>query len=564
MNKIKVHIIITALAMLLFLPGLGVTPLFDWDELNFAESAREMNLSNNWYYVQVAFEPFWEKPPLFIWIQAFFVSLFGEHTWVFRLPNALAGIVTVNLAYHIGCYLEKRALGVFWALAMAFTFAPMLYFKLGIIDPIFNLFIFLSIWHWYRITRCESENTRPHWHYLMVGVFLGLAILTKGQAALLIVGLVALIATAYRGRWHDIISTRIFIALLGLTLVLGGWIFSVYQHLGAQFFESFIRYQLELVQGQIAWHNQPWFYHVLVLLFLCFPSSSLALPYLFKRGEEDYHIESWHAIQRILFWVVLLIFSIVTTKIIHYSSLCWFPLTYFAGYHAYLVHTQRSQNHWIQKLFLLITAVGLLAAFIALPLVFGRDNIPAWANPYLDGFSRGLIFQHDAWHWTALIPATLMIVLVFPWIVKNFMVADWHPGKLFMGFSLVSLSTYFFLLPPAEKLLQNELVSTVKSQVKITPYVETQGFKSFSVYYHGRLSPNDFKGPWLTDTFVLNRTKNQAYPIQTGKRIWIKDVNHKQDARLITKCNYQADRYFRYQFNLIDSEGAYFVWQRKR
>ncbi|MFM2255718.1 MAG: hypothetical protein RLZZ47_1207 [Bacteroidota bacterium] len=282
MNKIKVHIIITALAMLLFLPGLGVTPLFDWDELNFAESAREMNLSNNWYYVQVAFEPFWEKPPLFIWIQAFFVSLFGEHTWVFRLPNALAGIVTVNLAYHIGCYLEKRALGVFWALAMAFTFAPMLYFKLGIIDPIFNLFIFLSIWHWYRITRCESENTRPHWHYLMVGVFLGLAILTKGQAALLIVGLVALIATAYRGRWHDIISTRIFIALLGLTLVLGGWIFSVYQHLGAQFFESFIRYQLELVQGQIAWHNQPWFYHVLVLLFLCFPSSSLALPYLFK------------------------------------------------------------------------------------------------------------------------------------------------------------------------------------------------------------------------------------------------------------------------------------------
>ena len=59
MNKFKVHIIITALAMLLFLPGLGVTPLFDWDELNFAESAREMNLSNNWYYVQVAFEPFW-------------------------------------------------------------------------------------------------------------------------------------------------------------------------------------------------------------------------------------------------------------------------------------------------------------------------------------------------------------------------------------------------------------------------------------------------------------------------------------------------------------------------
>ena len=33
----------------------------------------------------------------------------------------------------------------------------------------------------------------------------------------------------------------------------------------------------------------------------------------------------------ILFWVVLILFSVVQSKIVHYSSLCYFPLTYLAA-----------------------------------------------------------------------------------------------------------------------------------------------------------------------------------------------------------------------------------------
>ncbi len=564
MNKAQVHVIITVLALLVFLPGLGLTPLFDWDELNFAESAREMHLTGNLYYVQVGFEPFWEKPPLFIWLQSFFLTFFGDHTFVYRLPNALAGIVTVNLGYHIGYYLGRRTLGVFWALAMAFTFAPLLYFKSGIIDPVFNLFIFLSIWHWYRITLCESENSRPHWHYFLVGLFIGLAALTKGQVAFLLLGLVALIITAYRGRWQDVFSTRIFIALMGCVLVVGTWVLQVYNHLGPQFFDAFISYQLELVKGQIPWHNQPWFYHVVVLLFLCFPSAALAIPYLFQRGEEDFGLESWHAMMRTLFWVVLIVFSIVTTKIIHYSSLCWFPLTYFAGYHTYLIHTNRGHNHWIQKLTLLVTALGLLSVMILLPVVFGLESTPEWSLPYLDNFAKGLIAQHQPWGFATLIPAMMMLLLVFPWLIKNFLQTQWHPGKLFIGMGAVALSAYFFLLPAAESLLQNELTTTVQTQTnQPAQYVETHGFRSYALYYHGKLKPAQMQGPWLTDTFVIHRSQNNPYPNQEAKRVWIKDANHHQNARLITKSTFVADRYFRYQFNLIDSQGAYFVWQRR-
>jgi hypothetical protein len=267
---------------------------------------------------------------------------------------------------------------------------------------------------------------------------------------------------------------------------------------------------------------------------------------------------------RTLFWVVLVIFSVVTTKIIHYSSLCWFPLTYFAGYHTYLIHTNRGQNHWSQKVTLFITALGLLTVMLLLPLVFGRTELPHWATPHLDAYTKGLFDGQEPWSFTALIPAMLMILLVFPWLIKNFLHNQWHPGKLFIGVSAVALSSYFFLLPPAERLLQKELTQTVVQETEPkNQIVETHGFRSYALYFHGKTQPENMQGVWLTDTFVLHRSQHNPYPLQEAKRVWIKDANHHYNARLITKSTYVADRYFRYQFNLIDSQGAYFVWQRR-
>ena len=60
--------IIGLLAAVLFLPFLGQVNLFDWDEINFAECAREMIVSGDYLRMQIDYMPFYEKPPLFIWI----------------------------------------------------------------------------------------------------------------------------------------------------------------------------------------------------------------------------------------------------------------------------------------------------------------------------------------------------------------------------------------------------------------------------------------------------------------------------------------------------------------
>ena len=75
LNKAYIGVILISLA--LFYPFLGMVHLFDWDEINFAEAAREMIVTGDYSVVQINYLPFWEKPPLFLWMQVLSMKIFG-------------------------------------------------------------------------------------------------------------------------------------------------------------------------------------------------------------------------------------------------------------------------------------------------------------------------------------------------------------------------------------------------------------------------------------------------------------------------------------------------------
>ena len=193
------YLLLTGLALLLFFPFLGAVHLFDWDEINFAECAREMLLTGDWFRPQIDFEPFWEKPPLFLWMQAASMKLFGIGEWAARLPNALCGLATLLLVYRLGTRLHDRLFGWLWALAWIGSILPHLYFRSGIIDPWFNFFIFCGLYGFieFRWQFFTVKAPRSFWlkyrYLLMGGLLLGLAIMTKGPTAYLIVMLVLML-----------------------------------------------------------------------------------------------------------------------------------------------------------------------------------------------------------------------------------------------------------------------------------------------------------------------------------------------------------------------------------
>ena len=101
-SALRYIIIIVLGGTLLFVPFLGAVHLFDWDEINFAECAREMLVTQDYFSVKINYQAFWEKPPIFIWMQALSMSVFGVNEFAARLPNAICGVVTLLVLFNIG------------------------------------------------------------------------------------------------------------------------------------------------------------------------------------------------------------------------------------------------------------------------------------------------------------------------------------------------------------------------------------------------------------------------------------------------------------------------------
>lgn len=560
MKKLHVHLLFTVATLLLLMPGLNMIQLFDWDELNFAESAREMVESKNWLYVQIGYEPFFEKPPLFIWLQAIFYSL-GKSTapWMFKMPNVIAAVIAVNFVYHVGDKLGKRMLGSFWSLTILLTFAPFIYWRSGIIDPVFNLFIVMALFQWYQITQAQLKNERSHLYYLLVGIYLGCAFLTKGPVAILIAGMVIFTITLIRSKWHEIFNAKIFLSFGGLAIVLALWILPLLQSNGSEFLINFIDYQLVLFKGQIPWHNQPWFYHIVVLFFLCFPASILALPHLFKNQVLDRNVDTWHLLMRSLFWIVLIVFSLATTKIIHYSSLCWWPLSYFGAYQIYLVHTNRWKMPYWMYFPLLLAGLVLILAFWIIPLVAIIRPIPQILSTNMDAFSLGLLKTSPKWHWTTLIPASLFTFWFFPWVFAGIIGRKPNPTFLFLISGSVALMSGLTLLPAVSQTLQGPMVSIMRQAKKDKVFLEAWYFKTYALYFHLELKPEDFNH--LKSSTPLS--KDELYPKQTLRRAHAMNSENREDIYMITKNNYTPDAQFEALFIKNRDLGGYILWKRK-
>ena len=114
--------------LILFLPFLGTVHLFDWDEINFAECAREMISTSNYSTVTIDYLPFWEKPPLFIWMQVVSMKIFGIGEFAARFPNLLAAIATAFFLYLAGRKIKNETFAYWWLAFYLGSFLPNIYF----------------------------------------------------------------------------------------------------------------------------------------------------------------------------------------------------------------------------------------------------------------------------------------------------------------------------------------------------------------------------------------------------------------------------------------------------
>lgn len=480
-NKLTIII----LSLVFFVPCLGGVHLFDWDEINFAEIAREMIVTGDYLRPQINFEPFWEKPPLFIWMQVLSMKIFGINEFAARFPNAVCGMVSLLLLYSIGKRFKDAQMGMWWVLAYMGSILPHLYFRSGIIDPWFNLFIFLGIHFYLRYREIFDKSGLKF--IALSGIFIGLAVLTKGPVALLIFGLCGAIfgvLTRFRS-WLKI--SAIFVFLLAFMITIGIWYGAEIAMNGTWFMNEFITYQIRLFQTKDAGHGGFPGYHFVILLFGCFPASAFVLKDLFtsRNAPREQYQKDFRLMMKIMFWTVLILFSVVSTKIVHYSSLCYFPLTFLAAQEIYRLSEEKRKPTVLTGVVLTINGLLFVVATIAFPILLNsRDTVIPFMK---DPFAVESLAAEISTPWYLFAAGAWIITVIG---ISHFWVRKSDPEKGYQFFFVsnaisVALVLYLFI-GRAEMFSQNAHIEFLKEAAAKNIPVQTMGFKSYAQYFYGQ------------------------------------------------------------------------------
>jgi 4-amino-4-deoxy-L-arabinose transferase-like glycosyltransferase len=547
----KTHnISLTLIAISLFLPYIGSVHLFDWDEINFAEAAREMLVTSDYFRMTINYEPFWEKPPLFIWLQAISMSVFGVNEFAARFPNIIAGIVSLLFLYQLGTKLKDKDFGLLWVLMYAGSFLPSFYFKSGIIDPWFNFFIFggISYFMLYQFRVSHSKEVILHQHpvfYLVIsGIFIGLAILTKGPVALLVYGVFGLVYFIYTKFKHFFQPLHLLYVILSIIASSVLWFGYETIKNGTWFLEEFIVYQIRLFKTEDAGHGGPFYYHFIVLLFGCFPASVFMLDEFFRKEVADSKKQLFKNAMIFLFLFILALFSIVNTKIVHYSSLCYFPLTYLATLNLYRAIKNKSEFTNIHKIGIMAVGTLLALALVALPMlgIYTEEIKPFIKDEFAVGNLKARVF----WRWFHFIPAIFFFVIV---IYSSFLFTAQRSKRatliLLIGtlFTLV-LSTSLFV-KNIEGYTQRIAIEFYKKFKGKDVYVTVVGFKSYAHLFYTEKMP-------------------QSNPLHADNN-WLLTGDIDKTAYFVTKNTHEPkmEEYKQYGLQLIARKNGFVFYKRE-
>ncbi|MFC2137305.1 glycosyl transferase, partial [Bacteroidota bacterium] len=282
--------------------------------------------------------------------------------------------------------------------------------------------------------------------------------------------------------------------------------------------QDFIVYQIRLFKTKDAGHGGFLLYHFVILLIGVFPASLFAIKSFKRRYFEESIQNNYKQLMAILFWCVLILFTIVKTKIVHYSSMCYFPLTFLAASVIYkIINYKEKFNTW---LIISISIIGFVYATMIsiLPIIEKNKSFLINKGVFNDSFAIAS-FMADAGYSgnEFLIGIVLLIALLFVIffrIIKNYRASF---IALFLGCILFIDLTIIFITPKIEKYSQNAAIEFYKSLEKKDCYVTTLKYKSYAQYFYTNMQIPD-----------NNNSKN---------RNWLLSGNIDKDAYFVVKNN---------------------------
>jgi 4-amino-4-deoxy-L-arabinose transferase-like glycosyltransferase len=276
-------VLILATLCVCYFSRLGAIGFVGPDEPRYAWIARDMAETGDWVTPRLYGKPWFEKPPLLYWGAAISFKLLGVTESAARLPSAISALLaTLALAW-----LAWRLYGgetARWLLLLLPTTVGMLGFSHAAATdmPFSGMLTIAMVCAAVVLGLTRNENTpilprTPLLALILFGLFLGLAVLAKGPAAMVLCGGAVFLWALFTKRWRD--AFRLFhpAAIAAFCLTALPW-YILCARRNPDFFHVFIiehnfkRYLTPEFQ-----HIQPFWFYAAVLLIALLPWTALAI-----------------------------------------------------------------------------------------------------------------------------------------------------------------------------------------------------------------------------------------------------------------------------------------------
>ena len=423
-------ILVLATLYICYFSHLGAIGFVGPDEPRYAWIARDMAETGDWVTPRLYGKPWFEKPPLFYWGAALCFRFFGVSEAAARLPSAISALLaTLALAW-----LARRLYGAEtarWLLLLLPTTVGMIGFShAAATDMPFSAMLTMAMVCSavvLGLTRNEDSPVLPQTPWLALVLFgfsLGLAVLAKGPAGILLVGGAVFLWAFFTKRWPH--AFRLFhpAALASFFATALPW-YVLCARRNPDFFRIFIiehnfkRYLTPEFQ-----HLQPiWYYlPILLLAFLPWTLGFLAWFSNRKQIEKEAVADGGRNSFFLSFGLFpLLFFSISRSKLPGYILPAMAPLACLLVAGVSEVVRLGKRSKLVTLLLLALTSLGLGIAgerFASHPIL-GGDILPApwtgavWLPLLLAGVVAAILagLERDAGSLAVLQMGVLLAIL---------------------------------------------------------------------------------------------------------------------------------------------------------
>lgn len=340
-----------AYAIVYWLPT-GLRPLTNPDEGRYVEIAREMTASGDFVSPHLNGVLFFEKPPLFYWLEASAVQAGGMNLWALRFWPITLAFLGAAAVYGTGRALWGRAAGLWSAVALS---TCLLYYGVAqiiILDTAVSVFLTVALCAFLLAVRAPPGPERRRWCWALYAG-MTLALMTKGLIGVVIPGAIIFLWLLLLNKWRElrhahVVSGLVILIVLALPWHIaaalanpppGGWdwahFFSKDWHNQGFVWYYFIHeHVLRYIDPGTAHRVQPWWFFIMILAGGFLPWTFFLPSALRSAGRGGWaRMKAEPEILLLFLWALfpLLFFSISSSKLIPYIVPSLPPLALLTG-----------------------------------------------------------------------------------------------------------------------------------------------------------------------------------------------------------------------------------------